>query len=425
MTQFVKHKLQRPFVQRVLVMISGTTGAQAITLLASPLITRIYGPEAFGILGIFLAVSMMLMPSSALGYDQAIVLAKHEKEAIGLTKIALFFSSFIALFSCIIAGVFGERILEFLKFTDIKKYIYFIPLMILFGGLFRISQQWAVRLQEFKLLAKVNIFQALIIQGSIVGIGLVYPFASILIFLNVLGQLLRAMFIELENVKRRKLKNIFSYSHSPLKGIAYKYRDFPKYRAPEMFLSAATLNLPILLLTSFSGPVSAGFFTLSKRVLDAPATLIGNSVGNVFYPRITKAYYNNENLNNLIKKATLGLVLVGAIPYSLVFLSGPWLFEIVFGGEWLQAGIYARWMALDIFFNFINKPSVKALPVLSAQRFQLIFTIVRLIIRSVMLVLGLLIFKNDILAIALFSISGALLNLFLIIVTLNISKKIH
>ena len=78
--------------------------------------------------------------------------------------------------------------LELLKFTEIEKYVYFIPLMILFGGLFRISQQWAVRLQEFKLLAKVNVFQALTIQGSIVGIGLVYPVASILISLNVLGQ---------------------------------------------------------------------------------------------------------------------------------------------------------------------------------------------------------------------------------------------
>src|SRR5699024_12639071 len=79
--------------------------------------------------------------------------------------------------------------------------------------------------------------------------------------------------------------------------------------------------------------------------------------------------------SKLIKKATYALVGVGIIPFSLVILFGPFLFTLVFGSEWTTAGEYARWIALFSFSTFINKPAVKSMPVLNAQRFHLLFTI--------------------------------------------------
>ncbi|SDX58399.1 lipopolysaccharide biosynthesis protein [Salimicrobium album] len=423
MNALISRFLKGGFIRKVLVMVSGTAGAQAIILLASPVITRIYGPEAFGVLGVFMAVSMILIPASGLGYPIAIVLPKHEEEAVGLTKISLWLSVGMALLSLVIAFLFGEELLELLNFTDINNYLYFIPLVILFGSLLQISEQWAVRLQEFGVIARTNMYHALIVQGSMVGIGLIYPFAFVLILMNVIGQLLKAVFMGTGSLRKRKSKGSIDVTHPPLKETARKYKDFPRYRAPEMFLNAVSQNIPIMLLSSLFGPAAAGFFTLSRRVLAAPATLIGKAVGDVFYPRITEAYYNKESLQKLIKKATLGLSLAGLIPYGTVVLLGPWLFGFVFGDEWVQAGEYARWMALASFFGFINSPSVKALPVLSAQGFQLLFTIVMLTVRIAMLAVGSFVFESDLVAIALFGLSGAVLNSLLIMITINISKK--
>ncbi|WP_347862279.1 oligosaccharide flippase family protein [Salimicrobium sp. PL1-032A] len=415
--------LRAEFVRKVMVMVSGTAGAQALILLASPIITRLYGPEAFGILGVFMAVSMILIPASALGYPLAIVLPKHEDEAVGLTKISLWLSIAVAVFSLLIAFLFGEELLQLFNFTDINNYLYLIPLVILFGSLQQISEQWAVRLEEFGVIARTNLYHALVVQGTMVGIGIVYPVALVLIIMNVIGHLLKAVLMGTGSLKKRNSGELLKKEHPPLRETAHKYRDFPMYRAPEMFLNAVSQNIPIMLLTTLFGPAAAGFFTLGRRVLAAPATLIGKAVGDVFYPRITQAYYNEESLQKLIRKATFGLSMAGLIPYGLVVLFGPWLFAFIFGNEWLQAGEYARWMALASFFGFINKPSVKALPVLSAQRFQLIFTIIMLVVRVLMLFIGAVIFESDLIAIALFGISGAILNMILITITLGISRK--
>src|SRR5699024_10092294 len=105
------------------------------------------------------------------------------------------------------------------------------------------------------------------------------------------------------------------------------------------------------------------------------------------YPRIAEAKHKGEDLNKLIKKATLFLAGLGIVPFGLIILFGPLLFSFVFGEDWVRAGEYARWIALFSFSTYLNQPAVKSLPVLSAQRFHLLFTIFRSTARTIALVI--------------------------------------
>jgi IS5 family transposase len=71
----------------VAVVASGTAGAQAITMGFSPVITRLYGPEAFGLLGVFMAMVQVLVPAAALTYPIAIVLPKEDRDARVLARL--------------------------------------------------------------------------------------------------------------------------------------------------------------------------------------------------------------------------------------------------------------------------------------------------------------------------------------------------
>ena len=106
-----------------------------------------------------------------------------------------------------------------------------------------------------------------------------------------------------------------------------------------------------------------------------------------------------------------------------MILFGPFLFSFVYGAEWEMAGHYARWVAPWFFFAFINRPSVMALPVLSAQDFHLKYTIFMLVVRILLLAVGYYAFESDLIAIALFGLSGAILNIGIILFTLKISSK--
>src|SRR5699024_8422549 len=101
-----------------------------------------------------------------------------------------------------------------------------------------------------------------------------------------------------------------------------------------------------LLLTTFFGPASAGFYNIGRTVLGLPSRLIGQSIGDVFYPRISEAANNDENVGRLIKRATILLGAIGIVPFGVVIIFGPWIFEFVFGSGWDVAGEYARWISL-------------------------------------------------------------------------------
>lgn len=413
---------KKPFVHNVLIMASGTAAAQVITMAFSPLITRLYGPEAFGVLGVFMAIVGIIGPIAALTYPIAIVLPKSDNDAKGLVRLALYVTLGVTFLTTLILLFFNESLVRLFQIEKIAPLMYLIPLVILFSGVLQVVQQWLIRTKNFGLTAKVTSLHALLLQGSIVGIGVFYPVAVILVILNTLGQGLKAFMLIMGVRKKGSKRNTESNEPASMKRLAKQHKDFPLYRAPEVFLNAASQSLPTIVLASLFGPASAGFYSIGRMVLSVPSQLIGKSVGDVFYPRINEAANNGENLTRLIKKATLALGAIGIIPFIVVILFGPWLFSFVFGVDWVTAGEYARWIALWSLFGFMNRPSVRALPVLSAQAFHLKFTIIMIITRVVVLLIGYYVFSSDLVAIALFGISGAILNICLILITFNISK---
>ncbi len=414
------------FVRNVVIVATGTAGARAIAMVFAPVITRLYGPEAFGLLGIFMALVAVLTPIAALSYPAAIVLPKEDSDAKGIVRLSIYISlAVVALVTlALLAG--GDRLLTLVGFEAIAAFVMLIPLNILFSAWLQITEQWLIRKKQFQITAKVAVAQALIVNSAKSGIGWFNPVVAVLIVLSTIGSAFHAVMLYLgtrkadwpETQARQKQARI------PLLKLARRYYDFPFYRAPQMFLNAISQSLPILMLAGFFGPASAGFYALGKSLLDMPSQLIGKSVGDVFYPRITEAAHKGENLTRLILKATLALAAVGFLPFAIIVVFGPWLFGFVFGVKWVVAGEYSRWLALWMFFMFLNNPSVKTVPVLKAQGFLLIFSFFTIAIRLVILTIGFYVFSSDLIAVALFGVSGALINIILIVTVLMKSKQI-
>jgi len=423
----IKQIIKSPFIKNVTIMSSGAAAAQLVTLILSPIITRLYGPEAFGIMGTFTAIMNIIIPIAALTYPIAIVLPREDKDAKGLVRISVIITVFISLMTLLIILLFRSQIISVFNLNEISSYLLLIPLVIMFSGLMQTAEQWLIRTKQFLINAKVTFYQSLIINGGKAGIGFIHPTATILVFLTALGNGLRAllMIIFARSLSKEKKENniIVCCKNKSLLQLAKEYYDFPIFRAPETFINAISQGLPVLMLTAFFGPASAGLYTIGRTTLRLPGRLVGKSVGDVFYPRISEAVNNKENITNIIKKATLLLGLIGIVPFGIVILFGPYLFSFVFGNDWLVAGEYARWIALWTFVGFINRPSVRSLPVLNAQRFHLFYTVLMLIVRVIALALGYYLFKSDLIAVAFFGISGAFLNAGLIVITLKISKK--
>jgi lipopolysaccharide exporter len=77
------------FATDILKLVTGTTFAQVVAILASPLLTRLYGPEAFGFLALFTSITSIIGVIACMRYEMAIMLPKTDEEAANLLGLCL------------------------------------------------------------------------------------------------------------------------------------------------------------------------------------------------------------------------------------------------------------------------------------------------------------------------------------------------
>ena len=420
-----KQLLKSKFVRNVILVAGGTAGAQAISLAFSPIITRLYGPEAFGLLGTFTAVLGIVIPIAALSYPIAIVLPESDDEAKGLAQLSFRIALVVALSLSIILLVYGDKIASFLNMQVIADFMLLIPLAIFFSALQQIMQQWLIRKKQFKVTARISISQSLILNCVKTGAGWINPVGAILIVLATLGNALYAIQLwfgakvwALPGGRIDKITEQVS-----LRKLAHKYRDFAFYRTPQVLVNAISQSLPTLMLAFYFGPAVAGYFTLGKSILSAPAALIGSSVGCVFYPKISEAANRGENPVKLLNKATLATFLVGLGPFTIIMVFGVFIFELVFGASWIVAGQYAQWMGLWILFSLAARPLVATIPVVKMQGVFLVYEIFFLILKIVVLTVASYLYQNALLAVALYSIVTACSYVLLYVIVYLLLKR--
>lgn len=418
----------RPFVRSVMLVASGSAAAQLITMVFSPIITRLYGPEAYGSMGVFMSIASVVSTAAALSYPIAIVLPRSDADALGLARLSIYVGIATSLVVTLVLYLFGLEFIELLNARAIAPFVYLIPVYMLITVMSAVAGQWLIRKKAFALLARVSVWQALLMGLTKAGLGVLHPTAGVLVATNTLGGLIGAVLMTLGwrgGPADDRTKAQVGESKRSAQEIAAQYRDFPLLRTPQVLLNALSHSLPVLMLTTFFGAASVGYYSIASAVLALPAGLIGNSVMQVFYPRITEAINRREDARALIVKATVGLALSGAVPFALLIAAGPILFERVFGAEWHTAGIYAQLLSIWLFFQYINRPAVSAIPALRLQRGLLIYELFSSATKVIALFLGYAIFDSDIAAIALFSIFGAIAYAWLILWVIQCSRRLR
>lgn len=413
-------------VRSVAIVAGGSAGAQAISLAFSPLLTRLYSPEAFGVLGTFLAIFAVMAPLAALSYPMAIVLPKRDKDAIHLAQLSIALG---LLNACLIAGmafVWGDQFVSLIGLEPIAPFLFALPVAMGLSALLAVAMQWVIRKKRFAFKAKIGIIQSLLINSVKAVMGIVIPQAGVLILVTTLGSGLHALMLYKRDSAGSKSSSSSSHIFATLSAyrrLAAQYKDYAFFRTPQATLNAASQGLPVVMLAANFGAATAGLYALSRMVLEAPAKLVGHSVATVLYPRINEAAIEGEDISRLIFMATLALLGIGCLLFGGLMVLGPELFGWVFGEDWRLAGSFAQWLALWTLISFAARPCVAAIPVLRLERFFLLHEIVSALVRFSALFIGAMLWDSVIMTIALFSIANVLSYSVLILVVLRVAKR--
>jgi O-antigen/teichoic acid export membrane protein len=155
-------------------------------------------------------------------------------------------------------------------------------------------------------------------------------------------------------------------------------------------------------------PASAGFYAVASRVMMIPSILIGDSVRQVYYQKVSDLTNQKKSILNTYTKTTLSLFLMALLPISVIIIWGESLFRIIFGPGWGEAGMYASLLSIWILFSFMNPPSTVTILILGLNRLQLLLETLLLILRILSIWAGYYFYNDIIISILFFSAVGGL-----------------
>ena len=141
----------------MLKLVTGTTFAQILVIVASPVLTRLFSPEAFGLLAIFTSITKVLGVVSCLRYQFAIMLPDEERDAVNLLALCTALVTGISLLSLPFFIVFEPVIVSGTECTGATGYFWLVSPFVFVSGLFIALNYWNSRTRRVRpaLLARI------------------------------------------------------------------------------------------------------------------------------------------------------------------------------------------------------------------------------------------------------------------------------
>jgi O-antigen/teichoic acid export membrane protein len=317
----------------IVILIVGTALAQAIPAIASPLFSRLYVPEAFGVFAFYTSVLGLLGGVAGGRYEQAIASQSDDKQANALIILVVLVATGVAVLAA-----------PFLYLWAPPSQHLILPLAALAAFLYVVWQSllyWLVRQGCFGLSTASRIVQSIGFVISAVALAWIVPDRG-LILANVCGY----FFALLCSFKAALGRGLASANFAALKSVAASYRDFPKYGVIPSLLDNLSMLLPMILVVQNYGNTEAGFFGLSRQVLAAPVAVMAVAVSQMLLKRVADRLHTKLPIAPYLQRLSV-FMLILTLPFVAVLVGwGDVLFKWLFGGQWLRAGEYSQMLVL-------------------------------------------------------------------------------
>ena len=396
------------FAGDVLKLVSGTTIAQLIGILASPILTRLYAPEAFGALALFTSITSILGVIACLRYELAIMLPESDEDAANLLGVSLLSALLIALLTVPVIWWGRDLLLGWLNAPELAPYLWMVPPFVFLTGVFLALNYWNSRTKRFGRLSIARVSRSIATTSTQLGFGIAgYATGGTMIGASVGGHTLATVVLggQIWRDDRRLLLSAFNW-RGMFDGLKL-HRKFPLYSSWAGLLNSASVNLPTFLLSLYFTPAVVGFYALGYRLLNVPGTVLGSAVSQVFFQKASVSRLDGT-LSVVVESVFRHLAQLVIYPFLLLGIVGPELFQVVFGTKWIEAGVYVQILAPWLLFVMIGSPISTLGSVLELQKMGLVFNIFLIVTRSASLMIG-GIRQDIIMALTLFSASGTIL----------------
>ncbi|MBB1369944.1 oligosaccharide flippase family protein [Pseudoalteromonas sp. SR45-4] len=339
------------YVRNILTLVGSALFAQVLALLLTPVLTRLYSPEEFGVFTAFISYSGTLAAFIFLSLEMAIVKSKSARELSSILGLMLVISIFLLSILCITIYLESTfyTLIGFNKLFDIKE---LVLLGVLFSATNLVLNQFITKKEKFSVYATSQVsfvalrfvFSYLFFYFGYTQYGLVFGFtlATILIIIYL-------------SYKAEIYKERLSLKKTSFFAAFRKHKQLVIFNTPSNVINILIINFPLFFILKNFGLEAAGLFGLAYRMVMLPVTLVNKAIGQVIYKRFSAMSISDKAMLTFIIKNIFFLTL--SFPcFAFIYLFGEEIFSFIFGVEWRIAGVYAALMSPFIFLSFVISP---------------------------------------------------------------------
>ena len=134
----------------VLTLVSGTTLSQLITVAASPLLARLFDPQAFGLYALFGSITGMIVVVVSMRYEDSIMISDKDEEAANLFGVCLVFTFGISLLTVPIVWLGKGTLVRLFKApAAFGSILWIVSPVVLVSGIAVAFNYWNSRKKKF------------------------------------------------------------------------------------------------------------------------------------------------------------------------------------------------------------------------------------------------------------------------------------
>lgn len=382
----IKNILKSDFNKNVLTLLTGTTIAQALPVAISPILTRLYTPEDFAALALFIAITSILGSIANGRYELAIVLPNKDEDAINITALAIIVAMSFSMILFILILIFKTKIKVLFSLEIHCGFLLLIPLVVLITGVYNALNYCNTRLKKYKNIANVNILRSVTLSISQMVFGIFKLGSAGLVGGQIISSFTAVT--KLGNIVWQDKKLISNINKRDIIKVAKEYDRFPKYSIGGIFVNTFSQNINVLIIPILFNSASLGYFSLVNRMLGMPTSLIGNSISQVYFQRASVENNEKGSFEKLFKTTLLKLILISVPLFMILYIIVDNFIIFIFGEEWIMLKEISKILIPLFFIRFISSTLSTTLTVYQREKEFLLINVVILILVTTAILLS-------------------------------------
>lgn len=406
--QKIKGFVSSEIIKNSAKLLTASVIAQIIGLLVYPILTRLYSPEDFGLINLFLSIAGVLSLFATAEFQYAILLPKSDEKAISCVHIGgLITLVVVGLLVCTIP--FSETISGWFNAPNLAEWYWAIPIFVLLSGMWTLLNYWYTRNKRFGEIGTYQVTQCLTNAAAKCGFGFT-GFVNGGLILSAIVSPFIALAMSIATTWKSSIKQLFSCNQSPLSATFKEYSNFPKYSLPRAIINFFSGNIPIFILTPYFGLTEIGFFGMALTLAFYPTTMVSNALGQVLFQKVSNDVQESKSVVPCISTIISNLLIV-IIPLSVVlYFILPSITTILLGNEWQETGVILQIILLWVITSFFCNIFSFIPDIFFKQKTSALIEVILLIVRVIALFAGISM-GNFIYSIAFYTIGSIIVQL--------------